>query len=618
MPGDFKQPRSAIVLDPHEKQPIMIFCMIPTDLIRLVRELGPVWGVILGVLLAIYAVARYQWNQGSNSLPALLRDPTVITVTLALFGGLAIYLSLYLVLYERKRGLPRAFSGDEIGILVAEIPGDRDRKLQQTYVQAIRALAATVSELADQVRVRLIERPLPNDPDRQHQEAVQLGKRLKASFVLRAIQVEAGYQTWISIVDLPEFSKAEAHLGKVNERQLAELETLALPGQVTLLARCALAVSLYRRGMFEQAGNLLRQILEEPDLPEGSPPRPYLLQMLGNTFFSRRFSDPPSLLARAIATYDEALQLWTRERNPNDWADTMFNRGLAYFFLPGPDRIANLQEALRSADLALAVHTRHRNPERWARGMMLRGFAYADLPDPSKLQEAIHSLDSALQVFTREQFPYEWAMVMIARGRAHQHLETAEAAQETVRCYNLALKVFRREKYPIDWAQTIVNRASVFLSSPDLATDLEAEFEEAVGSLDFAEEVFTRDRFPVEWAGIKTLHGIFYFLLSLTDRTAGEEAIRSFDEALEVLSPERYPVQHARVMNSRGLAYALGEGPDSTARLREAIRAHGQAAALLEAQGFHSEAANARELLGDAEKKLAEINGGVEPPDSPS
>ncbi len=578
--------------------------MSPTELIRLVRELGPVWGVIAVCTLAFIGLAQYRWTP--IGIEGLVADPLMRMAALGFLVGVPLYLVVYNYCFARRRGLPSPFSQDEVGVLVASIPGDEDRRLQQTYAQAIRVLTAETSEIADAVKIRLLERLLPNDPDRQHQEALILGKRLRASFVLRAVRVEGGFQSWISIVRSRAFSKPEAHLGKINEQQLAELEALPLPLQVTLFARCACALSLYRNEKYEAAVRSLREIVALPQLPPGSPSRPFLLFLLGNSYLSGRFRDPPTFLACAVAAYDEVLSEWSREINPNEWIDAVLNKASA-LLLTTSNVAANAAEVERLCSIALTEELRKTEPHRWARLLTNRASACLCLErsTPSDCEEAVGYLSAAQSVVSRRKDPYLWASITKIRGLIHAQIhrknEDENIKQRAIADLRASLEVFERSKYPYDWGVTMMGLASVYLIPPD-----EDKFVQGMEYLDALEALFTREAFPLEWAQRQRLCGTALFIMSLVDEDKLQDSINSLEAALEVFDSLRYPLERARTLG--GLSVAFSHGTATEARLKLALRHAEEATMIYQREKLESDAENLRSVADDLKQQLQQAS----------
>ena len=218
--------------------------------------------------------------------------------------ALAVYYPSYYFGFQRNRGLPASFAENDIGILVGEIPGDEHRRQQQTYAQEILALIQKESDLAGKVKVRLLQRAL--GVDREHEEAMEIGQRLRAAFVLRAIPIEGGHRVWLSIMERSSFTTAEASLGRISSGQLTELEKLELPRNVALLARCVLAVSLYHNESYREAEAHLERILEEDELAPGSPPRVDLTRFLGGSrYYLGAYREAVAVFRVALALLPE-------------------------------------------------------------------------------------------------------------------------------------------------------------------------------------------------------------------------------------------------------------------------------------------------------------------------
>ena len=180
-------------------------------------------------------------------------------------------------------GIPSKFSNGEIGILVAEVPNDPDRQKQDAYAQAIRALAEASQDLKDVISVRLIQRPLSEDPERQQAEALRIGRWTHATFVLRPFQVSGVQEPWLTVVDQPEFSRVESPEGKIESGDLANLDRLRLPDDMALLSRCVLALADYNHGEYNQSVAELKQVLTASNLPAAAPSRADLEFYLGTS-----------------------------------------------------------------------------------------------------------------------------------------------------------------------------------------------------------------------------------------------------------------------------------------------------------------------------------------------
>ncbi len=206
-------------------------------------------------------------------------------------------------LFYRYWGLPPAFTDDQIGILVAEVPDQTNRQQQNAYQNALRDRIQHNEKLRKVVKVRLIERPLPLDADAQQAEAVKIGRWLRAAFVLRPFLVEGTQEPWLTVVDPHNWFQPESNLGKFPTPQLATLDTLPLPNDLTQLAEVALASALSKRHSYKEAAQILDDVLKSKRLPEAAGSRWALNLLRGNDLLQvGSFTD-------AIAEYKEAIRL---------------------------------------------------------------------------------------------------------------------------------------------------------------------------------------------------------------------------------------------------------------------------------------------------------------------
>ncbi len=185
-------------------------------------------------------------------------------------------------------------------------------------------------------------------------------------------------------------------------------------------------------------------------------------------------------IPRAIALHGRALERWTEEDAPRDWAGTQSNLGIAWRNLPTGDRGENLQRAIACYEAALRVRTERDYPAQWAMTQNNLGVAWSDVPTGDRgenLQRAIAYYEAALRVRTERDYPADWAMTQNNLGNAWSDLPTGdrgENVQRAMACYEAALQVYTERDYPADWAMTHFNLALLCeeLPSGDAAQDL--------------------------------------------------------------------------------------------------------------------------------------------------
>jgi tetratricopeptide (TPR) repeat protein len=123
----------------------------------------------------------------------------------------------------------------------------------------------------------------------------------------------------------------------------------------------------------------------------------------------------------AIAGYQVALTLLTRDQNPETWATLHHNLGTAYRNRIRGERAENIERAIASYQAALEISTREAFPTDWASTQNNLGLAYSsrirgELAE--NIEWAIASFEAALQVYSRDGFPRQWARTHYNLGNA--------------------------------------------------------------------------------------------------------------------------------------------------------------------------------------------------------
>jgi tetratricopeptide (TPR) repeat protein len=81
-------------------------------------------------------------------------------------------------------------------------------------------------------------------------------------------------------------------------------------------------------------------------------------------------------MEKAIAAFQSALQGYTDEAFPEDWARTQNNLATIYSDRTRGDQAENLEQAIACCENALQVYTRQVFPEDWAMVQTNLGAAY--------------------------------------------------------------------------------------------------------------------------------------------------------------------------------------------------------------------------------------------------
>ena len=186
-------------------------------------------------------------------------------------------------------------------------------------------------------------------------------------------------------------------------------------------------------------------------------------------------------LTDAVEAYDQALEVYTREALPQDWAAALNNKGSALSTLgerlEGEAGAKALADAVETYDQALEVHTREALPQDWAMTLNNKGNVLKALGErlegeagAKALGDAVEAYDQALEVRTREALPQGWAMTLNNKGNALEALGErlegeagAKAFGDAVEAYDLALEVYTEKHYPFHHGVVRRNREATQL-----------------------------------------------------------------------------------------------------------------------------------------------------------
>jgi tetratricopeptide (TPR) repeat protein len=290
-------------------------------------------------------------------------------------------------------------------------------------------------------------------------------------------------------------------------------------------------------------------------------------------------------LEAAVAAYRAALEEYTRDRVPLQWAAVQMNLGTALLTLgereAGTER---LEEAVVAYRAALQEYTRDRVPLGWAMAQMNLGIALQALgareAGTGRLEAAVAAYRAALEEFLRDRVPLDWARTQSNLGNALRTLGEREAGtdrlEEAVAAFRAALKEWTRDRVPLQWAGTQNNLGVALRTLGEREAGTE-RLEAAVAAHRAALEEFTRDRVPLDWAGTQMTLG--NALQNLGEREGGtdrlEEAVVAHRAALEEFTRDRVPLQWAATQMNLGNALAILGGREAgTERLEKAVTAY--------------------------------------------
>ncbi|MEQ9666756.1 tetratricopeptide repeat protein, partial [Coleofasciculus sp. G2-EDA-02] len=195
-------------------------------------------------------------------------------------------------------------------------------------------------------------------------------------------------------------------------------------------------------------------------------------------------------IERAIASYQAALEVRTRDAFPSNWAMTQNNLGVAYGDRIRGERAENIERAIASYQAALEVRTRDAFPSNWAMTQNNLGEAYRNRIRGERAENiecAIASYQAALQVYTRDAFPSDWAGTQNNLGEAYRNRirgERAENIEYAIASYQAALQVRTREAFPQNYIKTQFNLGHAYRDAQQLDNAYHA-FATAIDTVEF-------------------------------------------------------------------------------------------------------------------------------------
>ena len=296
-------------------------------------------------------------------------------------------------------------------------------------------------------------------------------------------------------------------------------------------------------------------------------------------------------LEQAVVAYKAALEEYTREHVPLNWAATQNNLGIALLTLgereSGTER---LEQAVVAYKAALEEYTRERVPLDWAMTQNNLGNAFLTLgkreSGTEHLERAVVAYKAALEEYTRERVPLNWATTQNNLGNALAALGERENGtgrlKQAVDAYKAALEECTRERVPLNWATTQNNLGNALRTLGERENGTEC-LERAVDACNAALEEYTRDRMCRSIGlGRRTISAPPLRVLRRTAKAVPsslEQAVTTYNAALEERTRERVPLDWAmrrRTTSVTSLAI-LGERESGTEHLERAVDAYNAA-----------------------------------------
>lgn len=182
----------------------------------------------------------------------------------------------------------------------------------------------------------------------------------------------------------------------------------------------------------------------------------------------------PQLLLQAKAGYEEALPILQQLASPPEVAEAQMNLGLVLQSLV-PFNLARIVDSIKAYHEALQVFTWQDYPQEYACLYNNIAIAYLSMPLASEREYlrqglAVQSFEVALKHIKLIDHPREYAMLQNNLGNALQYLVSSHPLENNLRAitaYDEALKVRNSKDTPLEYANTISNKANALCNLPD-------------------------------------------------------------------------------------------------------------------------------------------------------
>jgi CHAT domain-containing protein/predicted LPLAT superfamily acyltransferase len=276
---------------------------------------------------------------------------------------------------------------------------------------------------------------------------------------------------------------------------------------------------------------------------------------LANAYLDRIKGDRAENLEKAVKIYESALEVYTKENSPRDWAGTQNNIANAYSERIRGDKAENLEKAIEGYQSALEVYTKENFPTDWANTQNNIANAYSERIRGDKaenLEKAIEGYQSALEVYTKENFPADWANTQNNIANAYKNRikgDKAENLEKAIEGYQSALEIFTKENFRMQWA--IIQNNIAIEYSERIKGDRVENLEKAIEGYESALEIRTKEDFPIQWANTQNNLANAYKNRIKGDRAKNlEKAIEGYESALEIRTKEDFPIEWANTQEN--------------------------------------------------------------------
>jgi len=336
------------------------------------------------------------------------------------------------------------------------------------------------------------------------------------------------------------------------------------------------------------------------------------------------------LLGAAVAAYREALQIYTPESSPGNYAYAQYSLGKALKSLAttliGEEKLEKITESAAAQREALKIFTIGSDPENYAQAQNSLGNALRDQArymegeeKREKIDEAVVAHREALRVFTLESDPDNYAMVQNNLGNASDSQAEFFSGREKLRCldeavkaYMETLKVYDFKSFPERYSGTQINLCGSLLAQARFSSGPARldKFNAAISSGREALRGFPLDKSPYYHA--MALNNLGNALRDASEFFPGGKRAPMLDEAVNCYegvlglqksdsSPDMYAIAQTNLGDALTAQAGMLAGVDRAQKINKAAQAYNEALNIYGGARYSDRQATVT-------KKLAELN----------
>jgi hypothetical protein len=329
-------------------------------------------------------------------------------------------------------------------------------------------------------------------------------------------------------------------------------------------------------------------------------------------------------LNAAAAYLQHALDDWTHDRDPLEWAMAQRNLGRTLCDQYNLNRdTALLHPALAAFQNAMSVYQSRSDridvaEIQSALGGLLEAIARYE-PGRENIRKAVEYYRAALNGIDPRKFPNLWGKTQIALGNALRVLsfwdKGTKDLEDAIAANREALKIYSKQDSPMHWAEAQGQIAQSLSQLAQVASNPD-DFRQSISLLRQILNGYPRERKPIEWAHIQSALGDALMGLYDLDPKSGarypEQAAIAYRASLQELTLEREPIGWAQAKQGLGNALEeLGHNNSDSAYLNQAIDAYSDSLKVYKSDQQPLQWATVKYELGEAFVYLGEQGSGI-------